>query len=533
MSEMYTATVAELLARGEDMTDFLQNAIDAAGEGAEICLPVGEVRVSRTLYVRDKKNLKIVGGGTHFLHTGYDMMTRESQRETGLFLLERCENVTLAGFSVDYEGFVSIAGEVSAMNTEGEPYFDMKLYPEFLSVTGEEYYRTALSFDPDGAPNYHLAGDGGGMRTEKIAGDTLRVYYQNAGQIARLSLGEAMNIRIGMNGAAVFTNLASDGTLFKDITIYQAISCSFLIGARSGSVTFDGLKITFKEGTDRLMTSNVDAIHIKGMTGKLTVRNSVFDGLGDDAVNVHSRAGILTTFDPAAREVHFVDGWSKTPCDAFWAFPGDTVEFYDPKTFLAKGTATVESYTGDMLTLDRLPEGTSEGDILANLTYLPAVEITGCTVTRNRARAFLIQTRNVLIENCVMNRISLPAIIVAPDIQRWFEVGPARNVVIRNNRMEKCAFIPDCANMGTVMVKASHDHGYADYPAGVHRDIVIEGNEISETANSAIFVSATAGIRVANNRIRRFGVHRNHQTGEEAICFVNCTEIDEQGNVVE
>ena len=83
MSEIYTAP-AETVARGEDMTACLQTAIDEAREGEEIRLPSGEVRVSRTLYVRDKKNVKIVGVGTHFLHTGYDMMTREGQRETGL-----------------------------------------------------------------------------------------------------------------------------------------------------------------------------------------------------------------------------------------------------------------------------------------------------------------------------------------------------------------------------------------------------------------------------------------------------------------
>ncbi|MBQ8351678.1 MAG: right-handed parallel beta-helix repeat-containing protein [Clostridia bacterium] len=518
----------------KDMTEYLQSLIDRAAEGDTVQLPAGTVYVSRPLVVRDKKNVKICGQDTHFLHTGYDMTNREVQADTALFVLEGCTGVTLENFSVDYVGFVSIAGTVLETNAGENPYFVMRLYPEFEEMTGEEYYRTTMSFDSDGAPNYHCSLWENEFSVEKIGKGLLKVSCRNAAAAERLSIGEAVNIRLSLKGAAVILNMASADTLFKDITIYQTVCGSFLIGMRSGSVTFDHVVITFKEGTRQLMSSNADAIHIAGMTGKLTVRNSVFDGLGDDAVNVHSRAGILTSVDVANKTVHFVDGWSKEPTDSTWAQAGDTVEFYDPKTFLPKGTAVVACYTGDTLLLDAVPETAAEGDVVANLAYLPSVHIADCIVTRNRARAFLIQTRNVVIENCQMNRISLPAIIVAPDIQRWFEVGPAQNVVIRNNTMQKCAFISDPANMGAIVVKASHDAGYADYPAGVHRDILIEGNTIDDTANSAIFVSATSGLTVRHNRIGSFGTVKNHlPSGEHAVFCVNCTEVKTENNTCE
>lgn len=525
--------MAENKALEKDMTADLQTLIDQAKEGETIWLPAGQVCVSHPIFIREKRDIRICGQNTHFLNTGFDMTSHEGQFNTSLFIIENSVGVTLEGFTVDYAGFTNIAGKVIETNVGENPYFLMRLFPEFESLTGEEYYRAAMSFDDDGAPNYHLSSYDN-MTVEKIGKDLLKVFYQNTNQIERLSIGELMNIRLCLNGAAVCINLASDNTLFKDITIYQAVCGSFLIGSRSGSVTFDGLKITFREGTHQLMTSNADAIHITGMTGKLTVRNCVFDGLGDDAVNVHSRAGILTAADPASCTVHFVDGWSKKPTDGTWAFAGDTVEFYDPKTFLPKGTAVVRSYTGDTLLLGAVPEAAAEGDVVANLAYLPSVHISNSTVTRNRARAFLIQTRDVVIEHCRMNRISLPAIIVAPDIQFWYEVGPAQNVVIRNNVIQKCAFIEDAANMGAIVVKASHDAGYADYPAGVHRDIVMENNRIEETANSAIFVSATSGLRVANNHIRNYGTVKNHQpSGEHAVFFVNCTAVEEENNVCE
>ncbi len=514
-----------------DRTDALQNAIDRAADGDTISLPEGIVRVQRPLIIQGKKNIKICGNHTRFLHTGYDMTACTPQQNNGLFLVDRSENITLENFSVDYAGFTSIAGTVEEKNVGETPWFLLRLYPEFASLTGEENYQTAMSFDPDGAPNYHLSGNGGGMSVKKVGKDLLKVFYKNAEQVQRLSAGEQINIRLCLNGAPVFANYASDRTIFRNITIYQAVTGSFLIGARSGSVTFDHVKITFREGTRQLMTSNSDAIHVKSMTGNLIVRDCVFDGLGDDAVNVHSRAGILDTLDPESRTVRFVDGWSKKPADLNWACEGDTIEFYDPATFLSKGTAKVQRYTDDTLRLDSVPESAARGDVIANLAYLPGVHISHTVVTRNRARAFLMQTRNVIIENCEMNRISLPAIIVAPDIQRWYEVGPAQNITIRNNTMHKCAFVSDSANMGAIVVKASHDAGYAEYPAGVHRDIVIENNTVEETANAGIFVSATRGLTVRKNTVSRYGTRKNIlPTGEYAIYLVNCREVELQEN---
>ena len=519
--------------KNKDMTEHLQQLIDRAAEGDTVLLPSGTLYVSQPLIVSGKKNVKICGQDTHFMHTGYDSKVHEAQASSGLFVVDRCTGVTLENFSVDYADYVSVAGTVEEIDAGEEPSFVLRLYPEFAGMTGEEYYRAGMSFDPDGAPNYHFSVWETDFSVKKIGAGLLKISCRNVGNVNKLSIGEAVNLRLCLNGAGVVVHVASGDTLFKDITIYQAVCGSFFIGQRSGSVTFDHVVITFRDGTQQLMSSNADAIHIAGMTGKLTVLNSVFDGLGDDAVNVHSAAGILTGADYECNTVHFVHGWSKKPADPSWSQAGDAVEFYDPKTFLPTGTAVVRDYTGDRLVLDALPAGVAEGDVVANLAYLPSVHIANCTVTRNRARAFLIQTRDVVIENCRMDRISLPAIIVAPDINFWFEVGPAQNVVMRNNSIQKCAFIGASANMGAIVVKASHDAGYADYPAGVHRDILIENNEIDDTANSAIFVSATKGLTVRHNRIGRYATVKNHPTCEQAVCCVNCTEMVTENNTCE
>ena len=165
--------------QNEDMTAYLQGMVDCAKEGDTVLLPGGTVCVSRPIVIREKKNLKIVGQDTHFLHTGYDMMAREAQSSTSLFILETCRDVTLENFSVDYAGYVSIAGTVEEIGTEEKSYFILHLYPEFKGLTGKEYYRAAMSFDPDGAPNYHLSTYNDHDVVEKIDEEHLKVYCKH------------------------------------------------------------------------------------------------------------------------------------------------------------------------------------------------------------------------------------------------------------------------------------------------------------------------------------------------------------------
>ena len=47
---------------------------------------------------------------------------------------------------------------------------------------------------------------------------------------------------------------------------------------------------------------------------------------------------------------------------------------------------------------------------------------------------------------------------------------------------------------GAITVKCGHDAGGTEKPAGVHRNIRIEGNTITDTSGAGIFVCATDGI---------------------------------------
>lgn len=85
-----------------------------------------------------------------------------------------------------------------------------------------------------------------------------------------------------------------------------------------------------------------------------------------------------------------------------------------------------------------LPEGIKEKDSIENISYVPDVQIEGCTVRNNRARGFLLTSAgNVLVRNNVFHT-SGTAILISGDAADWFESGATKHIVVENNRFDDC-----------------------------------------------------------------------------------------------
>lgn len=212
-----------------------------------------------------------------------------------------------------------------------------------------------------------------------------------------------------------------------------------------------------------------------------------------------------------------------------WAEAGDMINVYDRETFLQKGTITISDYQNGTCFIESYTGEFAPGDILANDTFFASVHLENCEVRHTRARGFLFQSRNMLIENCRIYGMSLPGIIISPDVRVWYEVGPSRNVEIRNCTFEKCGINGSSANLGAIVVKAAHDRAGDAYPAGVHSDIRIHDNLFKNCGNSGIFVSATDGVQIYGNRFENCGVLRFDKNVESTaydIALRNCRSIE-------
>jgi parallel beta-helix repeat protein len=522
--------------------------IATVGDDAEIVFPAGRYLFTKQVTIQDKKRLTLRGEAGAVLLSHFTPWGDPADNNT-MFHFNRVEDLVIKSFTVSTDNPIGWAGVVKAVNCE-EHYYDVRIYDEF-PVTGLEHPVALNSCDADGTPDYIFGGgkwldekkvmvDGKeqtrlrSMDYDVIGDHLVRFYVPAEANLSVLPVGEQMCYRFLVYGCNDFLFFNADRVLLKDIEIERSSSCGAWIGPRSSDFTFDNFNIRLSKDTQALYAGNADGIHIAGLTGYLHMYNCHFNGLGDDTLNIHGQAGEITAIreDGSMKLEHrFRQGLA--PLRAQWAQAGDVIQVYDPQTFVRKGTFTIASYEDGEITVASSTGSYAVGDAIANTAFFAATHLRGCEAKNTRARGFLLQTNNILVEDCHVWGMSLPSIIISPDIKVWYEVGPSENVIIRNNVFEKCAFIKSAANLGAIVLKGCHDVGADDYPAGVHRNVQIYGNTFRGMGNSGIYVSATDGVKIENNTFERCSIdrfNRRKKSPRYDIVARNCDNVIVRGN---
>ena len=141
------------------------------------------------------------------------------------------------------------------------------------------------------------------------------------------------------------------------------------------------------------------------------------------------------------------------------------------------------------------------GNFLANTAVNAEILVENCEIRNSRARALLFQTENITVRDCKFFGMSLPAILMAPDIAVWHEMSPSKNVLIENCVFEKCGFIDSRKTNAVISAKPSHDsNDDSVYTAEqIHSNITIRKNVFKDVRNKAIYLSSVKGIKIENN----------------------------------
>lgn len=528
-------------------SEALAALLTTVGDDTTLLFPKGTYFFPTRVDFRDKKRLTVVGeDATLMTHFG---PCEHPRMNNNLFAFYGCEDVVISDFIVTTDNPIGWSGKVVAVNNE-EHYYDVEIYEQF-EVTGLEHPVALNSCDADGTPDYVFNGGKwrdattvtvDGKEVERCAGfdydvigDHLCRFYVNPdANLSVLPVGEQMVYRFIVYGNTHFEFANTHRVLMKNMELYRSSSMGIVIAPRCSDFTLDHYNMRVKPGSKELYTANADGIHILGLCGYLRMKHCHFVGLGDDTLNIHGSAGeIVEIREDGTLDLQHRHRTGFSPLQKNWAIPGDVIEVYDSATFVRKGTFTVGDFVDGIATITASTGEYAVGDALANTAYFAATHISDCVGKNTRARGFLLQTRDVIVEDSYIYGMSLPAIIVSPDIKVWFEVGPSDNVVIRNNVFEKVAIIPSAANLGAIVAKGSHDSGAADYPAGVHRNMHIIGNKFINIGNSAIYVSATEGLEIRDNLFMSCSekpYSPDAVSVRHDIATVNCNNVTVAGN---
>ncbi len=518
---------------GACLSEAMNRLFREVEDDCTVFFPAGRYYISKEILVKGKTNLTVAGeAGTVFL-THFTPWNNPAVENNNGFHCVDCKNLTFRQMTWTTDNPIGCAGRVTLVD-QANHFYEVDIDPQF-PITGWEHFWGTDTCDEEGTPDYvietyekiveeTLVDENGkervkytGTRYENLGNNHIRVFTDERRDLSRLTIGHRVLYRYVIYSSTTFLFGGCHDVLLSHIEIERTTSMGAIIHPRCSNFTFEDFNIRIPKGDNALYSANADGIHITGLSGYLKMKDCDFLGLGDDALNIHSMAGTVAEWDSETGKLRTIHGRTGGKLNPLWAQAGDTIIVYDPATFHEKGKLLLSAYEDGIGTATLIEGDCAVGDVMANNEFYASVHLDNCTVTHTRARGFLLQSHNMLVENCRIYGMSLPGIIVSPDIKYWHEMGPSKNVEIRNCVFEKCGINGSAANMGAIVIKASHDIGADDYPAGVHDGVHIHHNLFKNCGNSGIFVNAARHVNVHDNRFENCSCRRYSEKAENTL----------------
>lgn len=430
-------------------------------------------------------------------------------------------------------------GEISPVT--GKPYWE-KNSADFcvMLVIYKGYDQTVAR-----ASNKAASNPFSGVRSiEKVGENVLRFTYNGN----RPQDQEEGNIFLLSDSATRKTTGAffweSENLLVDEIDVHYLSGFGWLT-QMCKDVEFRGVDFLPRYGTGKYTTSNADQLHVAGCGGYFKVTDCNFSMAHDDPINVHgSYMRVEQVIDERTLMVKYIHGQQ----GGFRQFhPGDEVLFYsrtyleppagedESKPYVVESSiAPGETYQGEKLdmrtevvtfqepfsqeTLDDLRiqvtrNGSSEKEglyVAENVSYTPAVTISGNHMKSIPTRGILCTTRQpVIIENNIFDNMAMANIYLSNDANYWYESGPIRNMIIRNNDFYiRPTGQAEWGSVSGVFVDPVVLTGVQNAPPSkgsipVHRNITIEGNRFYMANDNVVTANGVDGMKILNNTVIR------------------------------
>lgn len=365
-------------------------------------------------------------------------------------------------------------------------------------------HRAVLAFESDG--RMVATGKGGDMpwpnTCEQVTDKRVR-FFNDASKMG-LKEGQILVLRHYGRPHPAMVIYRADTTTLNNV-VFQDSQGMALIAQRSKDITINGGGCICAEG--RVYTVSADATHFSNCAGTISVNGALYEGMMDDAINVHSTclsiAKVNSPTQITARYMH-------PQAVGFEVFEaGEQVQFIKGQTLenhpqLGKATQVTKLDENHLLInlAEPLPDGIGEGDAIENADWYPAVNFIGCTVQHNRARGTLFTTpKPVLVKDCKFIGSSGSAILLAGDAQGWYESGRCLDVKIINNLFDHNLIQRYQFTEGIISIYPMVKHPEKQ-TARYHQNILIEGNTFYTHRVPLIYAISAEGIIFRNNTVQ-------------------------------
>lgn len=464
------------------------------------------------------KNVIIDGGGSTFLFHGRMMP----------FGITGGQNIHLARFAIDYVTPHITQLDISAVNTQTRevtfsvaPYVNANLRGSRLFFRGFNWENSpwgGILFEANRRIAHRTQDEAFDLGNVRQIGE--RNFVAKLNNVGHFKAGQHFVTRTGGRPCpGIFAAEVKD--LFLDsVTIHYAEGMG-LIAQLCENITIDGLRVARRSADDlRCFTTQADATHFSGCKGKIISTNGFYEGMMDDAINVHGTyLKVTKRIDNHTLEARYMhpQAWGFK-----WGDKGDQVQFITSRMMEIVGqTNTITEITaidkpvnagGSFFRIrfaDTLvPELTPQASIgIENLTWTPSVTFENNLIRNNRARGTLFSTPRAV--RCVGNTFdntSGTAILLCGDCNGWYETGACRDVLIANNTFidglgSSFQFCEAVISICPVIPESDKQKQY------FHSGIVIRDNTFRYYDKPLLFANSVDGLIFKDNTLEVTKTH--------------------------
>ncbi|MDE7110676.1 MAG: alpha-1,3-galactosidase B [Muribaculaceae bacterium] len=386
------------------------------------------------LMLENAENLIIQGGGAEFIFDGRMLP----------IAAVNVSNLTIEGVSIDFTR-PHISQIVIEENKDGriiyrpEDWVDFEVRDSNFIAKGTGWELTPTSGIAFEEGTRHIV-----YRSSDIGVATRNVRQLADGRISAPWNNPSLKpgTRVAMRGwgrptPGILLDRCKDVSL-DNVKIHYAEGMG-LLAQNTENITLSYFGVCLRGDSDpRYFTTQADATHFSSCWGKITSNDGLYEGMMDDAINVHGTylriVQVVDSMNVIARYMH------PQTYGFDWGAKGDSVQIIAPRTMELTGAnarvASIEQMNLKefRITFDH-PVEAAETYGIENLTRTPEVEFRRNTIRNNRARGALFSTpRRTICADNLFDHTSGSAILLCGDCNGWFETGACRDVTITGNR---------------------------------------------------------------------------------------------------
>lgn len=312
----------------------------------------------------------------------------------------------------------------------------------------------------------------------------------------------------------------------SDVNVFHAGGMG-LIAEKCNGIMLKRFNTILPPNSNRVVTTTADATHFVNCKGLIKIDSCIFENMLDDAANVHgiyvAVDGLVDNYTLGLRIMHIQQsGFQFTSV-------GDTIALTDNETLVSfaklrvKSVRIINSEYMEVVFTEKIDKVYRPNCSAENLSWQPNLVMNNCVVRRNRARSILISTRgDVLIEKNNFNTSTFTSILFEGESSFWYESGPVRNVIIRNNRFKDFGLYggnaPILQFSPHLKIKDSLSSEY------YHKNILFENNEIDVFSRLLVYALSVENLIIRGNKITKSEDYPQKSVGP-VFNFDHCNNI--------